>query len=237
MRAAIVEDGIVKNIIEIDSEFESAVLTGDIPVQIGDGYDGSDFYRDGAKLEERVGLNATTKTAEELLDDCLKALSELGVTLHEITPLKIQNPSIITQAMQIRMAIQELGRSVEDVTVYKHPILFEEWRTNKSYTKKDICKYDGVLYRCLQDHESKADWTPPVANSLWVKISDPAIEWPEWNQPTGATDAYPKDSKVSHKSKHWKSDVDNNVWEPGVYGWSEIESIPTDEEKNQNEAN
>jgi hypothetical protein len=28
-------------------------------------------------------------------------------------------------------------------------------------------------------------------------------------------------AKVSHNGKHWISDVDNNVWEPGVYGWSE----------------
>ena len=30
-----------------------------------------------------------------------------------------------------------------------------------------------------------------------------------------------KGAKVSRNSKHWISDVDNNVWEPGVYGWSE----------------
>jgi hypothetical protein len=27
--------------------------------------------------------------------------------------------------------------------------------------------------------------------------------------------------KVSHNEKHWISDVDANVWEPGVYGWTE----------------
>lgn len=27
--------------------------------------------------------------------------------------------------------------------------------------------------------------------------------------------------KVSHNDKHWISDVDSNVWEPGVYGWTE----------------
>jgi hypothetical protein len=28
---------------------------------------------------------------------------------------------------------------------------------------------------------------------------------------------------VSHNDKHWISDVDANIWEPGVYGWSEAE--------------
>ena len=49
-----------------------------------------------------------------------------------------------------------------------------------------------------------------------------AIEFPEWRQPTGAHDAYSKGDKVSHNGKHWVSDVDGNVWEPGVYGWSEV---------------
>lgn len=34
-------------------------------------------------------------------------------------------------------------------------------------------------------------------------------------------DAYMAGDKVTHNDKHWVSDVDNNVWEPSVYGWSE----------------
>ena len=44
-------------------------------------------------------------------------------------------------------------------------------------------------------------------------------EYPEWVQPTGAHDAYNIGDKVTHNGKTWVSDVDNNVWEPGVYGW------------------
>ena len=42
-------------------------------------------------------------------------------------------------------------------------------------------------------------------------------------QPQGAADAYPKGAKVSHPTsdRHWISDVDANVWMPGVYGWTE----------------
>lgn len=32
----------------------------------------------------------------------------------------------------------------------------------------------------------------------------------------------PKGDKVSHNGKHWQSDIDANVYEPGVYGWSEV---------------
>lgn len=71
-------------------------------------------------------------------------------------------------------------------------------------------------------HTSQADWTPDTAASLWTPVSDPAEEWPEWSQPVGAHDAYSKDAKVSHNGKHWTSTVDSNVWEPGVYGWTEV---------------
>ena len=78
------------------------------------------------------------------------------------------------------------------------------------------------LYRCLQDHTSQADWTPDAASSLWKATADPAEEWPAWSQPQGAHDAYAKGAKVLHSGKRWTSDVDNNVWEPGVYGWTEV---------------
>lgn len=51
MRAAIVENGIVTNIVVIDDGYKgSAVPTGDLPVNIEDTYDGTDFWRDGEKV-------------------------------------------------------------------------------------------------------------------------------------------------------------------------------------------
>lgn len=45
-----------------------------------------------------------------------------------------------------------------------------------------------------------------------------------WQQPEGAHAAYNKGAEVSHKGSEWTSDVDGNVWEPGVYGWTKKES-------------
>ena len=59
--------------------------------------------------------------------------------------------------------------------------------------------------------------------ALWVVVS--IDEYPEWVQPTGAHDAYNIGDKVTHNGKTWVSDVDNNVWEPGVYGWKGIMDI------------
>lgn len=69
----------------------------------------------------------------------------------------------------------------------------------------------------------QADHPPVPATSLWSKIADPAEEWPEWSQPVGAHDAYQTGDKVAHDGEHWISAVDNNVWEPGVYGWGRVD--------------
>ena len=82
---------------------------------------------------------------------------------------------------------------------------------------------NGTLYKCVQDHTSQAEWTPDEASSLWAGTSDPTEEWPAWRPPVGAHDTYSLGAKVSHNGKHWISSVDNNVWEPGVYGWTEQE--------------
>lgn len=100
--------------------------------------------------------------------------------------------------------------------------LFQEWDGNGvAYKKNDYRRYDGLLYRCVQDHTSQPTWTPDTAASLWTRASDPGEEWPEWIQPTGAHNAYAKDAKVSHNGKHYISNVDGNVWEPPTQ-WTEV---------------
>ena len=100
-------------------------------------------------------------------------------------------------------------------------VLFEEWASGVAYGVGDRRQYNGLLYRCVQAHVSQDDWTPPAVPALWVRTwTEP---FPEWVQPTGAHDAYNKGDKVSHLGKHWESDIDANVYEPSVYGWSEIE--------------
>ena len=39
--------------------------------------------------------------------------------------------------------------------------------------------------------------------------------------PTGAHDAYQTGDRVTYNGQIYESTIDNNVWEPGVYGWEE----------------
>ena len=118
------------------------------------------------------------------------------------------------------VTLAEAG-SIDDVTAGEHMDVFSPWASAVSYKTGNLRTYNGKLYRCVQAHTSQDDWTPDAAASLWAVTSDPAEEWPAWSQPVGATDAYANGSKVTHNNKRWISDVDANVWEPGVYGWTE----------------
>ena len=126
------------------------------------------------------------------------------------------------RAKELRPVIVEASKSLPDAEASKAPELFPAWSGDGvAYAVDDRVSYEGFLWKCIQAHTSQADWTPTAAVSLWVRVDDPSIEWPEWRQPVGAQDAYPEGAKVSHNDKHWTSDVANNVWEPGVYGWTE----------------
>lgn len=126
------------------------------------------------------------------------------------------------EAIKLRNAIVRGSESLPDDIASEVPELFKPWETNVEYVAGDRVRYATTLYKCIQAHTSQSDWTPAAAVSLWARIDDPREEWPEWVQPVGASDAYAINSQVSHNNLHWISDVDNNVWEPGVYGWHNI---------------
>ena len=128
----------------------------------------------------------------------------------------------IQMAKQLRQAIQFQVVTLPDEQAILITSVFPTWDSTATYQTGDRVQYGELLYKCLQSHTAQADWTPDAAVSLWVRIDDPAEEWPEWRQPQGAHDAYALGAKVSHNGKHWTSDVAANVWEPGVYGWTEV---------------
>lgn len=127
------------------------------------------------------------------------------------------------KARALRPLIEKAAASLSDADALDGVELFPVWAAGVEYDADYRVRYDGALYRCLQTHTSQDAWNPIDAASLWAKvlIPDPGVI-PEWEQPS-ATNPYMKGDKVKHNGSTWESDVDNNVWEPGVYGWTVIE--------------
>lgn len=121
------------------------------------------------------------------------------------------------------VALAEAGQ-IDDATASEHLVQFADWAYPVTYKADQLRQYKGKLYRCLQGHTSQEDHNPEAAPSLWKEIGDPTVEWPAWSQPIGSGDTYAKGDKVSHNGENWISAYDNNVWEPGVFGWDAAES-------------
>ena len=126
------------------------------------------------------------------------------------------------RAIQLRPVIEQAAQSLDDATALTAIELYPKWSATGTYAVNDRVQYNGDLYRCLTAHTAQEAWNPVDATGVWAKVLIPDDNViPEWEQPE-STNPYKKGDKVTHNGKTWVSDIDNNTWEPGVYGWSEV---------------
>ena len=72
----------------------------------------------------------------------------------------------------------------------------------------------------VEERLSKLEADPPTEEP-----ENPADEWPEYKQPTGAHDAYHIGDKITYKGKHYTCTHNGCVWTPDEYpqGWQPVE--------------
>ena len=134
--------------------------------------------------------------------------------------------TLVEKARELRKILEKAmtaAQSLTDAEAITATCLHPKWSGDGvQYTAGQRVQDDGVLYTVLQAHISQPGWKPADAPSLFAKvlIPDPTAV-PEWEQPD-STNPYAKGDKVAHNGKTWVSDIDGNVWEPGVYGWTEV---------------
>lgn len=136
------------------------------------------------------------------------------------------------KARELRRALQMYVQAnvTEESEMMEVASLYPTWndllKTKKEYSAKTVFQWGETeagevqLWSFISNYTPQEIYTPDVDISHYKKVGVTDEGTPLWTQPLGATDAYMKDDEVSHKDKIWTSDVDNNVWEPGVYGWS-----------------
>lgn len=155
---------------------------------------------------ELRSINATEKDIFQLQAD----VQEVKESMSEMTT---ENPLYDSV---VKVAQFSLITTLSDEQALQVINLYPVWTPDGHYKTGDRYTYNGVLYKCLQDHDGQESWTPEDAPSLWAKvlIPDPEVI-PAWEQPE-STNGYSIGDKVTHNDKIWKSLVDNNIWEPGV---------------------
>ena len=129
-----------------------------------------------------------------------------------------------SEAIAFISALVTLREAATDKQALAAPALYPLWRSGVYYAAGIRVLYNGTLYKVLTAHTSQDDWTPDAAPSLFAKvlIPDETVIF-EWEQPD-STNTYSAGDKVTHNGKTWVSDIDNNSWEPGVYGWTELDT-------------
>lgn len=126
----------------------------------------------------------------------------------------------LSEALRKRQLVEKAAdKGLEDTEALEAPELFPAWSGEAVYELGQRVRYEGVLYRCLQGHTAQPGWDPVSAPSLWAKVLIPdETVIPEWEQP-GAENGYRCGDRVLYNGIIWVSLIDDNIWEPGVYGW------------------
>lgn len=119
-------------------------------------------------------------------------------------------------------AFVKLRNLATDEMSLQVPNLYPTWKVGVDYAVGDRILYNDTLYKVLLAHTSQEAWVPTDAPSLFAKVLIPDENVvPAWEQPD-STNPYMVGDKVTHNGGTWVSVVDNNVWEPGTYGWNEV---------------
>lgn len=171
-------------------------------------------------VKERESVLATYDGYENLYSITEYTGGILGVAMRK----KESIPEVQKEIQSAMVAVAQIqAQNLTDSQALGVQAIYPEWSGDSvAYSKDYKAQKDGVLYKCVQAHTSQSDWAPPDAPSLFAKVLIPDTDTiPEWEQP-GSTNPYAKGDKVMHNGKTWQSTTDNNVWEPGVYGWEEV---------------
>ena len=139
-----------------------------------------------------------------------------------VPPAPELEPDLTAEMEAIKRMFATQTEELSDEDALEVAALYPTWYSKIGTEVKvgERLWYNGKLYKVIQAHTEQENWTPDATPALYTEVS--VVEWPEWVQPIGASDAYMKGDHTAHNDKHWESEVDNNVWEPGVYGWREV---------------
>ena len=165
----------------------------------------SNSYFEGNSVEEAIkhfnmylkGNELYIKTEDEV------AINNLGINAAD--------------AVEFRSTVNAIITTLTDEQAIAAPVLFPVWQADVEYKAGDRIRYNGKLYKVVQNHTSQNGWEPLHAASLYtvLLIDEENGSVLGWVQP-GSTNGYSIGDKVIHNEKFWISTMSNNVWEPGT---------------------
>ena len=129
-----------------------------------------------------------------------------------------------SEALEYRKKIEAAAKLQNDDMAVESAWMYPRFEAGMTISGGDRVRYEGALYRCIAPEGEpiclSPDWTPANAPSLFAKLlpGQEGTSIGEWEQPD-STNPYRAGERVMHNGVLWISEMDDNVWEPGVYGW------------------
>lgn len=145
------------------------------------------------------------------------------VTFHKTPQEAEEELQALKATSQLIVAERLLDQRLPKERIPEFAKSFDYPEKGRTYKKDWILRDPETdeLYKIIQ---------PQVIWEAWWNMEEiPAIVSPvrsttkieDWKQP-GSTNPYMKGEKVTHNGNTWESSIDNNVWAPGVHGWTVV---------------
>lgn len=165
-------------------------------------------------IEQYQSVGADVQALSEKHPDWLKRLPNRAIDKLDLA--KLFNGAVLAQNLTDDERAAILGA-------------YDEWQPAKEYEKDKLLSRSGKLYKVNQTHTSQEAY-PPDSEGVTALYSEvaPAGVIPLWKQPEGQHDSYVLGDLVQWpEGTVWEctgGDAEGyNVWEPGVYGWTQVE--------------
>lgn len=152
--------------------------------------------------------------------------SSVESILNELEPIKSsedllaeKNLLLEKQENTIKTTREKLETVLENTDLEKFAYLYMEWKPEDYLEQGVKVSYNDSLYEVLQSHMTQANWTPVLAPALFkpIKLRE---GYEEWQQPTGAHDAYSVGSIVLFEEVLYEA---NPPWEGYLIDRSPVE--------------
>lgn len=104
--------------------------------------------------------------------------------------------------------------------------LYELYDNNyREYEKGDMFNCKGDVFVVIKNHISEPNYIPFEKASLYSLFYQNSTSigesvFPQWEGPVESIYFYNTGDLVLHEGFIWESEIDNNSWEPGIFGWS-----------------
>lgn len=230
MVKAVVEDGVVSNLIEIEeTEVDEYCMlagcqlfdTSPWGLIIGDVYSGNDFWREGQRLPAPEEPDDQPDAAA-----MEAALSELGVE---------SSADLVEQARIIRTATQKAAQYMpDDVAVAQPRTLYDAWAAGCTYESNALITHKGVLYRTAQSVTALEHQPPGAEGMLAVYRPVDALHTGTLADPIPFVYGMDCDKDMYYSEGGavylCMSDMRPCIWSPGTAGvwqWQEAETTTT----------